>query len=112
MSWTEDEYRAYLKRDKPPSWASTEKKFMAQIVKIACQLGWHFYHTFNSFHSAAGYPDLALVRGNRYILAELKTEKGKLSKEQEKWLKLLEPTPVEQYLWRPSQIEDILRILR
>jgi hypothetical protein len=33
------------------------------------------YHTFDSQHSAAGFPDLVMARGRRLVAAELKTER-------------------------------------
>lgn len=57
-----------------------------------------------------GFPDLILVRGKRMIAAELKSEKGTLSAEQEEWLEALREN-IEVYCWRPSnwtEIEDIL----
>ena len=114
MNWTPEEVKSYLARlrgrAQVPSW--TERYFQNEVCKMATQLGWVWFHVVDSFHCAAGFPDLVMVRGARVVFAELKTEKGKIEPEQAKWLKLLEPTPVEQYLWRPSMIDEIVRILR
>lgn len=97
---------------------------------LALALGWRGYHTHRSQHSPAGFPDLTLVRGGVLVFAELKTERGKTTPEQDAWLEDLglvadraaaqDPTGVpvplivDVHLWRPSdllegRIEAVLR---
>jgi len=92
----------------------TEAQLQAAIVAMARHLGWRIYHTRNSIGSDAGWPDLALVRGSRLVLAELKTAKGRLSPFQERWLEALEATPAEVFVWRPADWTDgtVERVLR
>jgi len=89
-----------------------EKQFAAQIRDLAIILNWRYYHTWNSLHSASGYPDVTLVRGSRLILAELKTDKGKVTPQQQGWLDALKETKAEVYLWRPADFDNILEILK
>ena len=90
----------------------TEKDFMAQVVDLAKILGWSVYHPWLSIRSERGWPDLALVKPPRLVLAELKREKAKLSPSQEKWLSMLSGCPqVEVYVWRPSNLDAIARCL-
>jgi len=102
--------------------AISEKAFSQQVVDLAQVLGWRIAH-FRPARTAkgwrtpvsadgAGFPDLVMVRGDRLIFAELKSEKGKAEPAQQEWLRLLEATgKAEVYLWRPSQIEEIVEIL-
>jgi hypothetical protein len=91
----------------------TEKQFTAQLKDLAETLGWMFYHPFLSVHSARGYPDCTLVRPPRLILCELKTNKGQPTAAQHEWLEALQAClGVECYLWRPSDMDDIVEILR
>jgi hypothetical protein len=91
----------------------TEKQWMAQVVELAGILGWDHYHPWLSIHSPRGWPDLALVRPPRLVLAELKSEKGKTSPAQDHWIELLrECNGVEVYLWRPSDLERVTEALR
>lgn len=93
--------------------ALTEKQFEAQIKEIAKLFDWRYYHTWRSIHSPAGYPDVCMVRLSKIIYAELKSEKGKVSQKQQEWLDdLLATGKVEVYLWKPSQFEEIVEILR
>lgn len=91
----------------------TEKEFMRQVMDVARLFGWEHYHAWLSIHSPRGWPDLALCRPPRLILAELKREAGILSPSQDKWLALLRACPgIETYLWRPPDIDAIAEILR
>jgi hypothetical protein len=50
-----------------------------------------------------GWPDLFATRGPRAIVAELKSEKGRPTPEQEQWLADLASVPcIEVFVWRPS----------
>ena len=91
----------------------TEEQFESQIRDLAKIYGWLYYHPFLSKWSERGWPDVALCRPPRLILAELKTETGKVSPYQEKWLDALRQCEgVECFLWRPVDIEKIVGILR
>ena len=93
----------------------TEKEFMADLKKFAVMLGWKWYHPYLSIHSERGFPDVTLVKPPRLIYAELKSEKGKVTDNQQEWLDILSAIPgVEVYLWRPTDEdwEEIVRVLR
>lgn len=91
--------------------AISERDFADTVVQRAKQLGWRVFRVWNSQHSPAGYPDLSMVRGERFVLAELKTMKGKVSPEQLAWIEDLNRTPVEIYLWRPCDWGEVERVL-
>lgn len=72
------------------------------------------YHTYSSRRSVPGFPDLVMLSPGtgRCIVAELKTETGKLSVEQERWLEAFRKNPgIEVFVWRPSDWPEITRIL-
>lgn len=105
----------------------SEKQFQAAVMELARMLGWRVGHIHDSRREvtrkdggrlvigdkdAAGLPDLLMVRGDRVIAAELKSEKGKPTREQGEWLVALRRAGVGVALWRPSdwpQIEEALR---
>lgn len=89
----------------------TEKEWMGQVTDLAHTLGWETYHPWLSVYSPKGWPDLALWR-DRLILAELKTDTGRLSPSQIKVIDGLKTAGVEVYVWRPSMIEDVARVLQ
>jgi hypothetical protein len=91
----------------------TEKQFMAQVIRLARLRGWLLYHPFDSRRSAAGYPDLTLVRGQRLIFAELKSEDGRLTPAQAAWLAALRAVPgVEVHIWHPAVWGTVEAVLR
>jgi hypothetical protein len=90
------------------------------------------FHPQYSLGSEPGWPDLVLIRrrDRRLIFAELKSEKGQLSARQAEVLELLrslvwvDPTKsavlapyadllprIEIYVWRPSDMAEIERVL-
>jgi len=95
----------------------TENQFQEQIKELAKLFGWLYYHTWKSYHSPQGFPDVTLVRLEpepRLIFAELKSESGQPTESQWIWLYVLQHIgkPVECYLWKPSDWDTIVSILR
>lgn len=137
MSWTEQEYEAYLKRrghlptltPPTPLWDTLlarpslrqrrEQRFLADVMAAATVHGFLTYHTYDSRRSAAGFPDCVFVRAarrgrtGRVIFAELKSATGKLAAAQQRWLDLLAHSVpgVEAYCWRPADFDAVLAIL-
>lgn len=110
--------------------AGSEAAFQDQVVALARLYGWLHYHTHDSRRSAPGFPDLVLARAPRLIFAELKTETGRRTSEQDRWLDALHqiataldlqamrpgelvyaPARIEVYLWRPSDLQAIAELL-
>lgn len=90
-----------------------EKHFLQAVRELAELCGWLCYHTWNSVHSPAGFPDLVLVRPPRLLFAELKTGRRKPTPAQQEWLRQLGDCPqVEVYLWTPDCWTEIERVLR
>ncbi|HYW27703.1 MAG TPA: VRR-NUC domain-containing protein [Terriglobales bacterium] len=90
----------------------SERRFQSQVLRYAALRGWHAYHTLRSDGSAAGFPDLVLVRRPRVVFAELKSDRGRCTPEQRAWLAELAECSVEVRLWRPGDWEEIERCLR
>ena len=89
-----------------------EKDFMESIVQLARETDWMVYHTFDSRRSEAGFPDLVMTKHKRLIIAEIKTEQGKTTPAQDKWLSTLRTARgVKVKLWRPSDWPEIERTL-
>lgn len=90
----------------------TEAAFQQQVLGLASFYNWRAYHTHDSRRSQAGFPDLVLLRAPELIFAELKTDTGRLRPEQADWLEQLQLLadacePVEVYLWRPADFDEI-----
>ncbi len=91
----------------PPAGELSEKELLRLVVDLAAIYGWRAYHPWLSIHSPRGWPDLALVRPPRLILAELKTRRGVLSPSQLEWGELLAAVDGVTYrVWRPADLDD------
>jgi hypothetical protein len=80
---------------------------------LATMLGWESQWTFLSKGSRAGYPDRTCCR-ERIIFVELKREASvatPITDAQKGWLDRLAAAGGEVYLWRPSDLEEIGRVL-
>lgn len=89
-----------------------EAVFLQTVREAAHLAGFETYHTLNSKGSEPGWPDLVLAKPGRFIIAELKSERGVLTRDQRRWLKLLAQCPApEVTVWRPSDLDSILGML-
>jgi hypothetical protein len=91
----------------------TEKEFADKVVSLAKLTGWRVYRTWISIRSPAGFPDLVLAKpGRKLIIAELKSERGRLTPAQRDWLELLKHVQgIDVYMWRPSDWKVIESVL-
>jgi len=92
----------------------TERALLANVLAMAQWLGYRTYHTWRSDHSVAGYPDLTLVGHGRLVVAELKSDRGRISSCQQRWLDEFALAGIPAYIWRPrdwldGSIEQALR---
>jgi VRR-NUC domain-containing protein len=94
------EHRRIVARD------MSEDALLAQVRRAALTLGWIVYHTHDSRRSEPGFPDLVLVspRQGRILWRELKTARGRVSVEQQKWLDALRAAGQDVGVWRPVDL--------
>lgn len=86
-----------------------EKPFQEGVLKLARFHGFTLrYHTHDSRRSAPGFPDLVLVnpRTGRILFRELKTNKGRVSPEQQEWLDGLTACGIDAGVWRPNDLDS------
>ena len=101
-----------------------EEALQSKVLALAKLYGWQRHHQragyqpgtqrwISAISGEPGYPDLVLVRGNRLIFAELKSDKGRLSPGQKEWIALLQGIPsIEVYVWRPKDWDEIEATLK
>jgi hypothetical protein len=58
-----------------------------------------------------GFPDNVFLRGERCVIAELKSLRGKVSDEQQTWLDAWRMTGAEVYVWTPLDVNEISMVL-
>jgi len=97
----------------------TEKDFSKQVEDLLNLFGWRWCHfrparTKKGWRTAlSGYPGFLdyIAARDRLIIFELKSENGKIIKDQQEWLDALAACGQEVYLWKPGDIERIAEIL-
>ena len=91
----------------------TEAQLQRAITDALRVFGWLVYHTHDSRHSPAGYPDLVCLRGSRCLIVELKSATGALTPAQHTWLAAWRRIlGVEVEVWRPDDLARALEVLR
>lgn len=109
-----------------------ERAFTEHVRRLAIEGGWLYYHTFDARHSAPGFPDCVMVRGDSLVFAELKDAKGKTTAAQDAWGRAVRTIEwmcgdvrppkdglpvegnvprVEYHVWRPADMPAIARRL-
>lgn len=100
----------------PPPLTIREEAFQQLVIDLATVLGWEHYHPYDSRRSDPGWPDLVLAldpwpgRG-RVIYRELKTERGRLTRDQQRWGRLLTRAGLNWAVWKPSDWQAIIETL-
>ncbi len=102
--------------------AMSENDLLGHVLEMADAFFWKHYHVFEqkpfAKRSSKGFPDLVLARDERLLFIELKDQQGKLTDDQEEWLRLLwqtsdDGTGAYVGIWRPEDwykgiIEEVL----
>jgi len=95
----------------------TEKALLDAVVTLAKRWNWQVFHALPSmnrrgawathFRGHAGFPDLVLShKVGDLVIVELKSEIGRLTEGQHKWLASFEAAGIETHVWRPEQLKD------
>lgn len=101
----------------------SEADFLSQILDLATLYGWEAAHfrpaqTSKGWRTPVqgslgkGWPDLVLVRRERLMFVELKTDKGVVSSDQHRVLEVLERTGAYVNVWHPAQFDRIVQDLQ
>lgn len=95
----------------------TERALKDAVVEMAKACGWLVYHALPSmnrrgawathFQGHAGFPDLVLSHeAGDLVIVELKSEIGRLTEGQHRWLRSFEASGLETRVWRPRDLKD------
>lgn len=90
-----------------------EKAFTDMVRQAARAFGWMSYHTHNSKHSEAGYPDIRFVhpvRGQKFY-AELKVGRNEPTDAQRQWIAALTNAGEVVFVWKPEHWDEIVDVL-
>jgi len=86
---------------------------MGELVELLGRFGWLAYHTHDSRHSAAGFPDIIAIRDGRLLAIETKSSSGVVSSDQRAWLVAFAGVPgAAAYVIRPADdLSGLLAIM-
>lgn len=91
--------------------AMSEAQFQQRILDYCALRGLLVFHDNDSRRNTAGFPDLVIAGSRGVIFAELKTDTGRVSVDQERWLLKLRQSHQAAYVWRPSHWQTIVERL-
>lgn len=100
----------------------SEREWQSTVLELARSLGWRSMHVRTSrgknghatTTSVVGWPDLVLwsETQRRVLFAELKSETGQLSDQQDAVLASLRAAGQEVAVWRPADFDAAVAVLR
>ncbi len=100
----------------------SEAQLQTAVIQAARLLGWMVYHTYDSRRCERGFPDLVLCKipsqqasGNvaqGLIFVELKSQRGRLRREQVVWITALRSAGQEVHVWRPRDLDEAIARLQ
>lgn len=76
----------------------------AHVRRLMRDLGLHGFHAHNAQRSAKGYPDWTIAGPGGQLWRELKTQRGRLTREQQEWLDVLAAGGGNAGVWRPEHL--------
>ena len=97
---TPEEYRARIAR------GMTEADLAEEVRGLARALGVTRYHTFDSRRSEPGFPDEVLIGDAGVLFRELKSERGRVTPDQQRVLARLTGAGQDAAVWRPRHWLD------
>lgn len=86
---------------------------MEWVIRVARRNNWLCYHTHDSrkqeWGTDPGFPDLVLARNGRVLFVELKTTRGRITREQNWWLSNLTDGNFStgSFVWRPTDEKEV-----
>ena len=101
----------------------SESDFQGWVIDVAHLYGWRVMHSRparradGSWRTAiagdVGFPDCVFAHPIRglFLVAELKSQKGRVTLEQGVWLEALQVAGVRAEVWRPASRDYILKLL-
>jgi len=98
----------------------TEAEFSNQVEDLLNLSSWRWCHFRparmqggwrTALSGEPGFPDYIATRDGALIFFELKSERGQVAPWQREWLEDLRACGQRVYLWRPSDWDEIVKIL-
>ena len=110
----------WLKDNSPFMTAISERDFSTQVEDLLKLYGWRYTHfrparTKHGWVTAItgdpGFPDYLALKDKIMLVFELKSEKGKVSEDQQAWHDDFKKAGITVLVFRPSDFDSIARLL-
>jgi hypothetical protein len=93
-----------------------EKDFLATVRGMGEVYAWRVYQVLDTANYAKrtskGWPDLFMVKEGRALAIEGKTEKGRVTPDQQEWIELLATVPgITSGVYRPRDMDELERLI-
>lgn len=85
---------------------SSEVQLQTAVIELVKLYGGRHYHSYDSRRSPSGWPDLVIVFPGRSMFRELKTATGRVTKDQQWWLDILQSAGHDVGVWRPVDLRE------
>lgn len=89
----------------------SEAAFQRAVEDLLDLYGWRWHHEVDSRKSKPGFPDLIACRRDRALAIELKSARGVVSADQRAWIAALQGSGVETHIWRPKDMDEVVKVL-
>jgi len=83
-----------------------EAQLLREVLGVAAKHKVLAYHSYGPPVSTKGFPDLVIVGEHGVIFAELKSDDGETSAEQDLWIWTLAAAGFPCQLWRPEDLDS------
>jgi hypothetical protein len=86
----------------------SEAQLQQAVVNLGEVFRWRLiYHVPDSrLVTSPGFPDLVMAGHGRLVFAELKSHRGRIRPDQQRWINALAEAGAEVYVWRPADLLD------
>lgn len=89
----------------------TEAQFQRQVTDLCDVLRLKWHHETDSRRTNPGWPDLTIVGPGGIVFLELKSAKGRVSKDQQEWIDALNAAGQRAYIARPADLPILTKLL-
>jgi hypothetical protein len=90
----------------------SETEWRSYVMEAARFAGWSVFYWPDSRRTTPGWPDIALLRVPDFLLVELKTNNGKLTRQQQLTISELQASGIHVEVWRPVDEAHVMRYLK
>ena len=91
---------------------ATEREYQSAVIGWLELYNWMYFHDTDSRRNRSGLPDLIATDGRTLLMAELKSKKGQIRPEQQRWSDALDSCErLVTGIYRPTESESLFNLI-